>query len=102
MEFIDFRIKLFHNLDHLEKQIDEENLHESDTKAALRMLKTQFERFLEPQSLDCSTYDRREAKQKFKKTIGMEVTTFRKHFIGNLGLVLNERSLYERDADKRT
>ncbi|GKC04241.1 hypothetical protein Tco_0995851 [Tanacetum coccineum] len=52
-----FKYELFQNMNNLEKQLNNEILHEKDSKSALSVIKVQFEMFIHSEMLKSSNYD---------------------------------------------
>ncbi|GJY65957.1 hypothetical protein Tco_0468195 [Tanacetum coccineum] len=52
-----FKYELSQNMNNLEKQLNNEILHEKDSKSALSVIKVQFDKFLHSEMLKSSNYD---------------------------------------------
>ncbi|GJV43433.1 hypothetical protein Tco_1427969 [Tanacetum coccineum] len=63
-----FKYELSQNMNNLEKQLNNEILHEKDSKSALSVIKVQFDKFIHSEMLKSSNYDSnaRKARQDFK------------------------------------
>ena len=73
-----------------------EKIHEIDSKANFKLLKTQFKNFLNTLFRVLKGYDLEF--EEFKNSIGMDIQTFRDRIISlmdNLKMVLNTRVLFE-------
>ncbi|GJU30502.1 hypothetical protein Tco_1174091 [Tanacetum coccineum] len=66
-------------MNNLEKQLNNEILHEKDSKSALSVIKVQFDKFIHSEMLKSSNYDSnaREARQDFKEYTQMEAQSFK-------------------------
>ncbi|GJX36141.1 hypothetical protein Tco_0247698 [Tanacetum coccineum] len=74
-----FKYKLSQNMNNLEKQLNNEILHEKDSKSALSVIKVQFDKFQHSEMLKSSNYNSnaREARQDFKDYTQTEVKSFK-------------------------
>ena len=73
-----------------------DKIHEIDSKANFKFLKTQFKNFLNTLFRVLKGYDLEF--EEFKNSIGMDIQTFRDRIISlmdNLKMVLNTRVLFE-------
>ncbi|GJW67091.1 integrase, catalytic region, zinc finger, CCHC-type containing protein [Tanacetum coccineum] len=85
-----FKYELSQNMSNLEKQLNNEILHEKDSKSALSVIKVQFNKFIhfdvlktfDPYSGSAS-YDR-EVRKNFKDNTQMEAQTFKETIIQNM------------------
>ncbi|GJY73295.1 hypothetical protein Tco_0477726 [Tanacetum coccineum] len=94
-----FKFELNHNMDNLETQLNKEKLHETDSKNAVRMLKTPFQKFFHSKLLKTSNYDYnvREAIEDFKDYT-QEAQFFKDLIIQNMESIekyINEKALHE-------
>ncbi|GJX03635.1 hypothetical protein Tco_0189551 [Tanacetum coccineum] len=66
-------------MNNLEKQLNNEILHENNSKSALSVIKVQFDKFIHSEMLKSSNYDSdaREARQDFKNYTQIEAQTFK-------------------------
>ncbi|GJZ65818.1 hypothetical protein Tco_0622514, partial [Tanacetum coccineum] len=92
-------------MDNLETQLNKEKLHETDSKNAVRMLKTPFQKFFHSKLLKTSNYDYnvREAIEDFKDYT-QEAQFFKDLIIQNMESIekyINEKALHERQIKKR-
>ncbi|GKB09343.1 hypothetical protein Tco_0837655 [Tanacetum coccineum] len=74
-----FKYELSQNMNNLEKQLNNEILHEKDSKSALSVIKVQFDKFIHSEMLKSSNYDSksREARPNFKDYTQMEAKSFK-------------------------
>ncbi|GKC62135.1 hypothetical protein Tco_1089733, partial [Tanacetum coccineum] len=95
-----FKYELFQNMNNLEKQLNNEILHEKDSKSALSVIKVQFEKFIHSEMLKSSNYDSnvREARLDFKDYTQMEAQSFKDLIIQHMESIeqfIVERSHHE-------
>ncbi|GJQ92533.1 hypothetical protein Tco_0003672 [Tanacetum coccineum] len=74
-----FKYELSQNMNNLEKQLNNEILHEKGSKSGLSVIKVQFDKFIHSKMLNSSNYDSnaREARQDFKDYTQMEAQSFK-------------------------
>nr|GEW74669.1 hypothetical protein [Tanacetum cinerariifolium] len=70
----------------LEKQLNNEILHEKDSKSAISVIKVHFDKFIHSEMLKSSNYDSnaREARQDFKDHIQMGAQSFKEFIIQHM------------------
>ncbi|GKC96323.1 hypothetical protein Tco_1161765 [Tanacetum coccineum] len=91
-----FKYELSQNMNNLEKQLNNEILHEKDSKSALSVIKVLFDKFIHLEMLKSSNYDpnAREARQDFKDYTQMEAQSFKDLIIQHMeSIELKERKL---------
>ncbi|GJW16986.1 hypothetical protein Tco_0024422 [Tanacetum coccineum] len=95
-----FKYELSQNMNNLEKQLNNEILHEKDSKSALSMIKVQFDKFIHSDVLkpfdpysSSASYDR-EVRNNFKDYTQMEAQTFKETIIQNMNSI--EQCIVER------
>ncbi|GKA94269.1 hypothetical protein Tco_0816307, partial [Tanacetum coccineum] len=88
-----FKYELSQNMNNLEKQLNNEILHEKDSKSALSMIKVQFDKFIHSDILkpfdpysSSALYDR-EVRNNFKDYTQMEAQTFKETIIQNMNSI---------------
>ncbi|GKA80461.1 hypothetical protein Tco_0787153 [Tanacetum coccineum] len=83
-------------MNHLENQLNNEILHERDSKSDLSVIKVQFDKFIHLQMLKSSNYDSnaRETRQDFKDYTQMEDKSFKNLIIQHMESI--EQSIIER------
>ncbi|GKD06521.1 hypothetical protein Tco_1181495 [Tanacetum coccineum] len=74
-----FKYELSQNMNNLEKKLDNEILHEKDSKSAISVIKVQFDKFIHLKMLKSSNYDSnaRKAMQDFKDYTQIEAQSFK-------------------------
>ncbi|GJU47813.1 retrovirus-related pol polyprotein from transposon TNT 1-94 [Tanacetum coccineum] len=74
-----FKYELSQNMNNLEKRLNNEILHEKDSKSALSVISVEFDKFIHSEMLKSSNYDSnaREARQDFKDYTQMEAKSFK-------------------------
>ncbi|GKA04483.1 hypothetical protein Tco_0683603 [Tanacetum coccineum] len=93
-------------MNNLEKQLNNEILHEKDFKFGLRMIKVQFEKFIHSKMLKSSNYDSdaQEARQDFKDYTQMEAQSFNDLIIQHMESIeqcIVERAHHEQKLHNR-
>ncbi|GJS44160.1 hypothetical protein Tco_0569203 [Tanacetum coccineum] len=101
-----FKYALSQNMNNLEKQLNNEILHEKDSKSALSVIKVQFDKFIHSKMLKSSNYDSdaREARQDFKDYTRMEAQSFKDLIIQHMESIEQcsvERARHEQDIQNR-
>ncbi|GJT46930.1 hypothetical protein Tco_0955645 [Tanacetum coccineum] len=102
---------LFHTdvgtfMNNLEKKLNNEILHEKDSKSALSVIKVQFDKFIHSEILKSSNYDSnaREARQDFKDYTQMEAQSFKDLIIHNMESIeqcIIERARHEQEIHNK-
>ncbi|GJY26899.1 hypothetical protein Tco_0401625, partial [Tanacetum coccineum] len=89
-------------MNNLEKQLNNEILHEKDSKSALSVIKVQFDKFIHSEMLKSSNYDSnaREARQDFKDYTQMEAKSFKDLIIHTHGILAHYASSGEKDYSR--
>ncbi|GJY80274.1 hypothetical protein Tco_0493025, partial [Tanacetum coccineum] len=90
----------------LERQLDKETLHETDSNSDLRVIKVQFDQFIHSKVLEPSNYNsyNLETRQDFKHYTQMEPQTFKEAIIQNIDSIeqcIVERSCHEQELQNR-
>ncbi|GKE65469.1 hypothetical protein Tco_1519630, partial [Tanacetum coccineum] len=93
-------------MNNLEKQLNNEILHEKDFKSALSMIKVQFDKFIHSEMLKSSNYDSyaRESRQDFKEYNQMEAQSFKdliSQLMESIEQCIVERARHEQEIQKR-
>ncbi|GKE80370.1 hypothetical protein Tco_1550370, partial [Tanacetum coccineum] len=93
-------------MNNLEKQLNNEILHEKDSKSALSVIKVQFDKFIHSEMLKSSNYDSnaREARQDFKDYTEMEAKSFKDLIIQHMESIeqcIVERARHEQEIHIR-
>ncbi|GJU21246.1 hypothetical protein Tco_1154588, partial [Tanacetum coccineum] len=101
-----FKYELSQNMNNLEKQLNNEILHEKDSKSALSMIKVQFDKFIHLEMLKSYNYDSnaREARQDFKDYTQMEAKSFKDMIIQHMESIeqcIVERAHHEQEIQNR-
>ncbi|GJZ88655.1 hypothetical protein Tco_0660437 [Tanacetum coccineum] len=101
-----FKYELSQNMNNLEKQLNNEILHEKDSKSALSMIKVQFDKFIHLEMLKSYNYDSnaREARQDFKDYTQMEAKSFKDMIIQHMESIeqcIVERARHEQEIHNR-
>ncbi|GJU28829.1 hypothetical protein Tco_1172418 [Tanacetum coccineum] len=101
-----FKYELSQNMNNLEKQPNNEILHEKDSKSALSVIKVQFDKFTHLEMLKSSNYDSnaREARRDFKDYTQMEPQTFREAIIQNIDSIeqcIVKKARHEQELQNR-
>ncbi|GJR33881.1 hypothetical protein Tco_1209565 [Tanacetum coccineum] len=101
-----FKYELSQNMNNLEKQLNNEILHEKDSKSALSVIKVQFDKFIHSEMLKSSNYDSnaREARQDFKDYTQMEAQSFKDLIIQHMESIeqcIVERARHEQEIHNR-
>ncbi|GJV50462.1 hypothetical protein Tco_1440674 [Tanacetum coccineum] len=101
-----FKFELSKNMNNLEKQLNNEILHEKDSKFALSVIKVQFNKFIHSDVLkpidpysSSASYDR-EVRKNFKDYTKMEAQIFKETIIQNMNSIeqcIVERASHEQD-----
>ncbi|GJY13146.1 hypothetical protein Tco_0382455 [Tanacetum coccineum] len=89
-------------MNNLEKQLNNEILHEKDSKSALSVIKVQFDKFIHSEMLKSSNYDSndREARQDFKDYTQIEAQSFKDLIIQHMESIdqcIVERASHEQE-----
>ncbi|GJX27307.1 hypothetical protein Tco_0233603 [Tanacetum coccineum] len=97
-----FKYELSQNINNLEKKLDNEILHEKDSKSTLSVIKVQFHKFIHSEMLKSSNYDSdaREARQDFKDYTQMEAQSFKDLIIQHMESIeqcIVERARHEQE-----
>ncbi|GJV92932.1 hypothetical protein Tco_1540745 [Tanacetum coccineum] len=81
-----FKYELSLNMNNLKKQLDNEILHEKDSKSVLSVIKVQFDKFIHSEVLEPSNYNSydQDVKANFKDYTQMEAQTFIETIIQNM------------------
>ncbi|GJY55956.1 hypothetical protein Tco_0455071 [Tanacetum coccineum] len=90
----------------LETQLNKETLHEKDSKSTIRMINTQFQKFIHLEVLKTSNfeYEAREAREDIKNYTHMGAQSLKEILIQNMDSVekcIVERALQEQEIRKR-
>ncbi|GJZ01575.1 hypothetical protein Tco_0519536 [Tanacetum coccineum] len=100
-----FKYELSQDMNNLEKQLNNEILHEKDSKSALSVIKVQFDKFLHSDVLkpfdpysSSASYDR-EVRKNFKDYTQMEAQTFKETIIQNMNSI--EQCIVERASHEQ-
>ncbi|GJT54145.1 hypothetical protein Tco_0989199 [Tanacetum coccineum] len=100
-----FKIELSQNLNNLEKQLNNEILHEKDSKFSLSVIKVQFDKFIHSDVLkpinpysSSASYDR-EVRKNFKDYTQMEAQIFKETIIQNMNSI--EQCIVERASHEQ-
>nr|GEU47600.1 hypothetical protein [Tanacetum cinerariifolium] len=93
-------------MNNLEKKLNNEILHEKDSKCALSVIKVQFDKFIHLKMLKSSNYDSnaREARQDFKDYTQMEALSFKDLIIQHMEYIeqcIVERARHEQEIHNR-
>ncbi|GKE23089.1 hypothetical protein Tco_1434601 [Tanacetum coccineum] len=93
-------------MNNLEIQLNKENLHETNSKNAFRILKTPFKEFFHSKVLKTSNYeqDAREATEDFNQYTQLEAQSFKDILIQNMDSIkkcIVERTLHAQEIQKR-
>ncbi|GJZ73139.1 hypothetical protein Tco_0637285 [Tanacetum coccineum] len=101
-----FKYELSQNMNNLEKQLNNEILHEKDSKSALSVIKVQFDKFIHSEMLKSSNYDSdaREARQDFKDYTQIEAQSFKDLIIQHMESIeqcIVERARHEQEIHNR-
>nr|GEV45943.1 hypothetical protein [Tanacetum cinerariifolium] len=101
-----FKYELSQNMNNLEKQLNNEILHEKDSKSALSVINVQFDKFIHSEILKSSNYDSnaREARQVFKDYTQMEAQSFKYLIIQHMESIeqcIVERERHEQEIHNR-
>ncbi|GJZ02337.1 hypothetical protein Tco_0520298 [Tanacetum coccineum] len=101
-----FKYELSQNMNNLEKQLNNEILHEKDSKSALSVIKVQFDKFIHSEMLKSSNYDSnaREARQDFKDYTQIEAQSFKDLIIQHMESTeqfIVERARHEQEIHNR-
>ncbi|GKE34529.1 hypothetical protein Tco_1453851, partial [Tanacetum coccineum] len=93
-------------MNNLEKQLNNEILHEKDSESALSVIKVQFDKFIHSKMLKSSNYDpnAREARQDFKDYTQMEAQSFKDLIIQHMESIeqcIVERARHEQEIHNR-
>ncbi|GKA01749.1 hypothetical protein Tco_0674414 [Tanacetum coccineum] len=87
-----FKYELSQNMNNLEKQLNNEILHEKDSKSAISVIKVQFDKFihydvLKPFDPYSSSASYREVRKNFKDYTQMEAQTFKETIIQHMNSI---------------
>ncbi|GJZ41495.1 retrovirus-related pol polyprotein from transposon TNT 1-94 [Tanacetum coccineum] len=84
-----FRSVLSRNIHNLERQLNKETLHEKDSNSDLRVIKVQFDKFIQSKVLEPSNYNSYdlETRRDFKEYTHMEAQTFEEAIIQNMNSI---------------
>ncbi|GJX00769.1 hypothetical protein Tco_0184682 [Tanacetum coccineum] len=101
-----FKYELSQNMNNLEKQLNNEILHEKDSKSALSVIKVQFDKFIHSKLLEPSNYNSYdlETRQDFKDYTNMKAQTFKETTIQNMDSIkqcIVERAHHEQEIQNR-
>nr|GEY09769.1 hypothetical protein [Tanacetum cinerariifolium] len=93
-------------MNNLEKQLNNEILHEKDSKSALSVINVQFDKFIHSEILKSSNYDfnAREARQDFKDYTQMDAQSFKDLIIQHMESIeqcIVERARHEQEIHNR-
>ncbi|GKA24825.1 hypothetical protein Tco_0710858 [Tanacetum coccineum] len=93
-------------MNNLEKQLNNEILHEKDSKSALSVIKVQFDKFIHSELLEPSNYNSYdlETRQDFKDYTNMKAQTFKETIIQNMDSIeqcIVERAHHEQEIQNR-
>ncbi|GJV19829.1 hypothetical protein Tco_1368849 [Tanacetum coccineum] len=101
-----FKSVLSRNMQNLERQLNKETLHETDSNSDLRVIKVQFDQFIHSKVLEPSNYNSYdlETRQDFKHYTQMEPQTFNEIIIQNMDSIeqcIMERARHEQELQNR-
>ncbi|GKE61622.1 hypothetical protein Tco_1511989 [Tanacetum coccineum] len=101
-----FKYELSQNMNNLEKKLNNEILHEKDSKSALSVIKVHFDKFIHSEMLKSFNYDSnaREARQDFKDYTQMEAKSFKDLIIQHMESLehcIVERAHHEQEIHNR-
>nr|GEV22292.1 hypothetical protein [Tanacetum cinerariifolium] len=101
-----FKYELSQNMNNLKKQLNNEILHEKDSKSALSVIKVQFDKFIHSEMLKSFNYDSnvREARQDFKDYTQIEAQSFKDLIIQHMESIkqcIVERAHHEQEIRNR-
>ncbi|GJW32110.1 hypothetical protein Tco_0052142 [Tanacetum coccineum] len=101
-----FKYELSQNMNNLEKHLNNEILHEKDSKSSLSVIKVQFDKFIHSEILKSSNYDSnaREARQDFKDYTQIEAQSFKDLIIQHMESTeqfIVERERHEQEIHNR-
>ncbi|GJW52932.1 hypothetical protein Tco_0097017, partial [Tanacetum coccineum] len=101
-----FKYELSQNMNNLEKQLNNEILHEKDSKSALSVIKVHFDKFIHSKMLKSSNYDSdaREARQDFKNYTQIKAQSFKDLIIQHMESIeqcIVERARHEQEIHNR-
>ncbi|GJR50796.1 hypothetical protein Tco_1401317 [Tanacetum coccineum] len=101
-----FKSVLSRNMQNLERQLNKETLHETDSNSDLRVIKVQFDQFIHSKVLEPSNYNsyNLETRQDFKHYTQMEPQTFKEAIIQNIDSIeqcIVERACHEQELQNR-
>ncbi|GJY89208.1 hypothetical protein Tco_0503836 [Tanacetum coccineum] len=91
-------------MDHLEKQLHQDNLHTTNSMNTVKMLKTPFQKFFQSKLVNSYNSDAREAREDFKQYTEMEAQSFRDLIIQNIDSIekcFAERKLHDQKTMMR-
>nr|GEX07598.1 hypothetical protein [Tanacetum cinerariifolium] len=96
-----FKTVLSRNMQNLERQLNKETLHENDSNSDLRMIKVQFEPFINSKLLEPSNYNSyyQETRRDFKEYTQMEAQKFKETIIQHMNSI--EQCIVERANHKQ-
>ncbi|GKD71289.1 hypothetical protein Tco_1325379 [Tanacetum coccineum] len=100
-----FRKKLSYNINNLQRQIEKEYLHESESRKCFTVLKTQFETFFTSKQVDSlnreDQVEDRILKESIQKYTGKELQTYRReliYYMDALEMNIGRRALHESEC----
>ncbi|GJU49614.1 hypothetical protein Tco_1219169 [Tanacetum coccineum] len=79
-----FKLKMFHNLDHLRLQVERDNLLEVNPRTCLEALRTQFKEFFASKRVNSSEHLNQCQQKDFKEYTFCEPDTYRRDLLENL------------------
>nr|GEV08558.1 hypothetical protein [Tanacetum cinerariifolium] len=105
-DVITFKYELSQNMNNLEKELNNEILHEKDSKSALSVIKVQFARFIYLKMLKSSNYDSdaQEARHDFKDYTQIKAQSFKDLIIQRMKSInqcIVERERHEKEIQNR-
>ncbi|GJT68451.1 hypothetical protein Tco_1019931 [Tanacetum coccineum] len=101
-----FKSVLSRNMQHLERKLNKETLHEKDSNSDLRVIKVQFDQLIHSKVLESSNYNSYdlETRRDFKHYTQMEPQTFKEAIIQNIDSIeqcIVERARHEQEIHNR-
>ncbi|GJR98916.1 hypothetical protein Tco_0271090 [Tanacetum coccineum] len=91
-----FRMKTYHNLNQLQWQLERENLHSSNPKSCLDILRTPFKEFFDSKEVNALDFQNKCWQKHFKDYTGWEPETYKRillRYLDELDKLIDERVL---------
>ncbi|GJT16893.1 hypothetical protein Tco_0875599, partial [Tanacetum coccineum] len=95
-EYETFGVKIYHNLNQLQWQLERKTLYSSNPKSCLKVLRTPFKEFFDSKEVNALEFYNKCWQKKFKDYTGWEPETYRRillRYLDELDKLIDERVL---------